>query len=104
MIPTGDRAHEGSALATGIGHLRCKLAGQQSNQNSEEQLLHAFMNRRDENAFANLVHRHGPIVLHVRRVCRRNQDERRQERQLDGEEVIKQEAAAVAVDEPGTDD
>jgi RNA polymerase sigma factor (sigma-70 family) len=54
-----------SALAAGIRHLRRKLAGQQPNQDSDEQLLHAFLTRRDDNAFAALMHRHGPMVLHV---------------------------------------
>lgn len=57
-----------SPLAAGIRHLRGKLAAQQRKEESDEQLLHAFTIRRDENAFAVLVRRHGPMVLHV---CRR---------------------------------
>ncbi len=57
-----------SALAAGIHLLRCKLAAQQPGEDSDEQLLHAFTSRRDERAFAALMHRHGPMVL---RVCRR---------------------------------
>jgi RNA polymerase sigma factor (sigma-70 family) len=64
-----------SALAAGIRHLRRKLAGQQPNQDSDEQLLQVFLTRRDDNAFAVLVHRHGPMVLHVcRRVLGHEQD------------------------------
>ena len=64
-----------SALAAGIRQLRGKLAGQQPNQDSDEQLLDAFLTRRDENAFAILVRRHGPMVLHVcRRVLGHEQD------------------------------
>jgi RNA polymerase sigma factor (sigma-70 family) len=64
-----------SALAAGIRQLRGKLAAQQSRENSDEQLLHAFLARRDEDAFAILVRRHGPMVLHVcRRVLGHEQD------------------------------
>jgi RNA polymerase sigma factor (sigma-70 family) len=44
------------------------MAAQRGQDESDEQLLHAFLSRRDENAFAVLVRRHGPMVLHV---CRR---------------------------------
>ncbi|HTU89471.1 MAG TPA: sigma-70 family RNA polymerase sigma factor [Gemmataceae bacterium] len=54
-----------SALAAGLRHLRRKLAAQQPNEDSDEQLLHAFTTRRDETAFAVLMRRHGPMVLHV---------------------------------------
>ncbi|MHB1424304.1 MAG: sigma-70 family RNA polymerase sigma factor [Gemmataceae bacterium] len=64
-----------SALAAGLRHLRGKLAAQQHNDDSDEQLLHAFTTRRDDNAFAVLVRRHGPMVLHVcRRVLGHEQD------------------------------
>lgn len=64
-----------SALAAGIRHLRRKLAGQQLSQDSDEQLLHAFLTRHDDSAFAALMHRHGPMVLHVcRRVLGHEQD------------------------------
>ncbi len=64
-----------SALAAGIRQLRRKLAGQQPSQDSDEQLLQAFMNRREDSAFAALVRRHGPMVLHVcRRVLGHEQD------------------------------
>ncbi len=57
-----------SALAASIRHLRGKLAAQQRHEDSDEELLHAFLNNRDDSAFAVLVRRHGPMVLHV---CRR---------------------------------
>jgi len=64
-----------SALAAALRHLRNKLAAQQCNENSDEQLLHAFAAHHDDNAFAILVRRHGPMVLHVcRRVLGHEQD------------------------------
>src|SRR5215469_4385522 len=64
-----------SALTAGIRHLRRKLAGQQSKQDSDEQLLHAFLTHRDDSAFAALMRRHGPMVLHLcRRVLGHEQD------------------------------
>ncbi len=64
-----------SALADGLRHLRGKLAAQQRHEECDEQLLHAFLSRRDECAFAVLVRRHGPMVLHVcRRVLGHQQD------------------------------
>jgi hypothetical protein len=64
-----------SALAAGIRHLRGKLASQQGNEKCDEQLLRAFLSNRDHNAFAALVRRHGPMVLHVcRRVLGHEQD------------------------------
>ncbi len=64
-----------SALAAGLRHLRCKLAAQQPSSDSDEHLLHAFTSRRDDSAFAVLVRRHGPMVLHVcRRVLGHEQD------------------------------
>jgi len=57
-----------SALAAGLRYLRCKLVVQQPHDDSDEQLLSAFISRHDETAFAILLHRHGPMVLHV---CRR---------------------------------
>src|SRR5581483_2522225 len=64
-----------SALAAGIRHLRNKLAQQGRHEESDEQLLHAFTSRRDDNAFAVLVRRHGPMVLHAcRRVLGNEQD------------------------------
>jgi RNA polymerase sigma factor (sigma-70 family) len=64
-----------SALAVGVRHLRGKMAAQQRREDSDEQLLEAFLARRDESAFAVLVRRHGPMVLHVcRRVLGHEQD------------------------------
>jgi RNA polymerase sigma factor (sigma-70 family) len=57
-----------SALSAGLRQLRHQLAAPQRREDSDEQLLHAFTSRRDDNAFAALVHRHGPMVL---KVCRR---------------------------------
>jgi RNA polymerase sigma factor (sigma-70 family) len=51
------------------------MAVQYRNEESDEQLLSAFTTRRDEDAFALLVRRHGPMVLHVcRRVLGQQQD------------------------------
>jgi RNA polymerase sigma factor (sigma-70 family) len=62
-------------LPAGIRHLRDRMAAQGRNGESDEQLLHAFTTRRDEDAFAVLVRRHGPMVLHVcRRVLEQQQD------------------------------
>ncbi len=64
-----------SALAASLRHLRGKLAAQQHSDDSDEQLLHAFLVGRDENAFAVLVRRHGPMVLNIcRRVLGHEQD------------------------------
>jgi RNA polymerase sigma factor (sigma-70 family) len=64
-----------SALAAGLRHLRGKLASQRDNEDSDEQLLHSFAACRDDSAFAVLVRRHGPMVLHVcRRVLGHEQD------------------------------
>jgi RNA polymerase sigma factor (sigma-70 family) len=64
-----------SALADGIRHLRGQLAAHERHAESDEQLLHAFLSRRDDSAFAVLVRRHGPMVLHVcRRVLGHEQD------------------------------
>jgi RNA polymerase sigma factor (sigma-70 family) len=64
-----------SALAEGLRNLRGKLIVQHLHAASDEQLLHAFLRRRDENAFAVLVRRYGPMVWHVcRRVLGHEQD------------------------------
>lgn len=64
-----------SALAAGLLQLRGRLAEQKRSEDSDEELLHVFLNRRDEAAFAVLVRRHGPMVLHVcRRVLGHEQD------------------------------
>jgi hypothetical protein len=64
-----------SALAAGLRHLRTKLAFADCNEESDEQLLHVFLSRRDDGAFAVFVRRHGPMVLQVcRRVLGHEQD------------------------------
>ncbi len=64
-----------NALAAGLRHLRSQMAGQRCNEESDEQLLDAFLSRRNEDAFAVLMRRHGPMVLHVcRRVLGQQQD------------------------------
>src|SRR5262245_64387808 len=57
-----------SALSAGIHYLRNIAAAQCRSEDCDEQLLHAFVAGRDENAFAALVRRYGPMVLGV---CRR---------------------------------
>ncbi len=64
-----------SAVLTSVRRLRSILAGQQGQEQSDEQLLSAFAEHRDEMAFAALVRRHGPMVLGVcRRVLGHEQD------------------------------
>ena len=64
-----------SAVLTSVRRLRGLLAAQQGQEQSDEQLLAAFANRRDDLAFAALVRRHGPMVLGVcRRVLGHEQD------------------------------
>ncbi len=64
-----------STLAVGLLHLRSQLAAQLRSTDSDEQLLHDFTTHRDESAFAVLLRRHGPMVLHVcRRVLGHEQD------------------------------
>ncbi len=64
-----------SAVLTSVRRLRSILAGQQGQEQSDEELLTAFADRRDEMAFAALVRRHGPMVLGVcRRVLGHEQD------------------------------
>jgi RNA polymerase sigma factor (sigma-70 family) len=55
-------------LDTLLRHIKQVTAGQAPGHQTDRQLLHDFASRRDENAFAGLVVRHGPMVL---RVCRR---------------------------------
>jgi RNA polymerase sigma factor (sigma-70 family) len=57
-----------SAVLTSVRRLRRLLAAQHGQEERDEQLLDAFANHHDENAFAALVRRHGPMVLGV---CRR---------------------------------
>jgi RNA polymerase sigma factor (sigma-70 family) len=64
-----------SALAAGVRHLRRVLATQRHRDESDELLLHAFADCRDDSAFAVLVRRHGPMVMGVcRRVLGHQQD------------------------------
>ncbi len=64
-----------SDVLTSVRHLRGLLAAQRSQDDSDEQLLHAFADRRDDLAFTTLVRRHGPMVLGVcRRVLGHEQD------------------------------
>lgn len=64
-----------SALAAGVRYLRNVVASQCHQQDSDEQLLHAFLAERDETAFAALVRRYGPMVGGVcRRVLGHEQD------------------------------
>ena len=61
-------------LTTALCHLR-RLAGQDAEGPSDGQLLHRFAAGRDEAAFADLVRRHGPLVLGAcRRVLRNAHD------------------------------
>lgn len=64
-----------SVVLSSVRRLRSLMAAQQGNEQSDEQLLSAFAQRREEIAFAALVRRHGPMVLSVcRRVLRHSQD------------------------------
>jgi RNA polymerase sigma factor (sigma-70 family) len=64
-----------STIETGVQCLRRLMASSGRQEESDELLLHAFLTRRDDSAFAVLVRRHGPMVLHVcRRVLGHEQD------------------------------
>jgi RNA polymerase sigma factor (sigma-70 family) len=64
-----------SAVLTSVRRLRNLLAAQHDHEQSDEQLLAAFAERRDDLAFAGLVRRHGPMVLNTcRRVLGHEQD------------------------------
>jgi RNA polymerase sigma factor (sigma-70 family) len=64
-----------SALAAGVRYLRNVLASQGHHEDSDEQLLRAFVVGRDETAFTALVGRYGPMVEGVcRRVLGHQQD------------------------------
>jgi DNA-directed RNA polymerase specialized sigma24 family protein len=65
-----------SPVLSSVRRLRSLMAArQQGGEQSDEQLLTAFADRRDETAFATLVRRHGPMVLSVcRRVLGHEQD------------------------------
>jgi RNA polymerase sigma factor (sigma-70 family) len=57
-----------SAVPASVRGLRHLLIEQRRQEESDEQLLHAFLAHSDETAFAALVRRHGPMVQNV---CRR---------------------------------
>jgi RNA polymerase sigma factor (sigma-70 family) len=58
-----------------IRRMRCRAHPRHENALSDSQLLERFLHRREEPAFAELVRRHGPMVLGVcRRVLRHAQD------------------------------
>src|SRR5579871_5392383 len=64
-------AHTASLLR----HIRSLAGGHEVNAPSDRELLQSFAGRRDESAFAELVRRHGPMVLSVcRRILHRSQD------------------------------
>jgi RNA polymerase sigma factor (sigma-70 family) len=64
-----------STVHAGVRRLQGLLAAQCRQDESDENLLHAFLTRRDDSAFTVLVRRHGPMVLHVcRRVLGHQQD------------------------------
>ena len=64
-----------STVPAGVRRLQGLLAAQCRQDESDENLLHAFLTRRDDSAFTVLVRRHGPMVLHVcRRVLGHQQD------------------------------
>ncbi len=64
-----------SALAAGVRYLRGVMALHGRDQENDEQLLHAFISRRDDSAFAALVGRYGPMVMNVcSRVLGQQQD------------------------------
>src|SRR5262249_28044666 len=72
MIGEMSRAREGPAVSGGasimaLNHFR-KLAGACGPEPTDRELLERFAAVRDEAAFAELVRRHGPLVLGV---CRR---------------------------------
>src|SRR5438876_1279825 len=47
-----------------LQHVRKILTAHQTEQLSDRELLRRFAQERDETAFATLVRRHGPMVLH----------------------------------------
>jgi RNA polymerase sigma factor (sigma-70 family) len=62
-------------LLTVLRHVRQLAARPRDGGPTDGELLHAFARRRDEDAFAALVRRHGPMVLGVcRRVLHHRQD------------------------------
>src|SRR5215510_12316059 len=63
-----------ATLSPVLRHVR-RLAASAAGEGTDRQLLERFSRRREEDAFAVLVKRHGPLVLGVcRRVLRHEQD------------------------------
>ncbi len=64
-----------SPTATFLQHLRQWAAGRGEEPTSDRELLQRFSSQRDEDAFAALLRRHGPMVLSVcRRILHQAQD------------------------------
>src|SRR5438132_5785042 len=62
-------------LGTVVRHIRELVASRATHEQTDRQLLEAFLAGRDERAFAEVLRRHGPLVLSVcRRVLRHEQD------------------------------
>src|SRR5438105_279143 len=62
-------------LGTVVRHIRDLVASRATHEQTDRQLLEAFLASRDERAFAEVVTRHGPLVLAVcRRVLGHQQD------------------------------
>src|SRR5437879_9147567 len=62
-------------LGTVVRHIRELVASRATHEQTDRQLLEAFLASRDERAFAEVVTRHGPMVLSVcRRVLGHQQD------------------------------
>src|SRR5438105_2910349 len=62
-------------LGTVVRHIRELVASRATHEQTDRQLLEAFLAGRDERAFAEVLRRHGPLVLAVcRRVLRHQQD------------------------------
>src|SRR5262249_54084900 len=63
-----ETAMAGAQLAAVVGHLRALTTQQRRGEQTDGELLRAFLSVGDQAAFAALMRRHGPMVL---RVCRR---------------------------------
>jgi DNA-directed RNA polymerase specialized sigma24 family protein len=62
-------------LHTLLRHFREMISGHETQELSDKQLLHRFAAEREQEAFAALVQRHGPLVWGVCwRVLRHSQD------------------------------
>src|SRR6267378_2564950 len=58
----------GNAVDVLLRQLRTYIAGQKAEGETDQDLLEQFLSKRDEASFAELLERHGPMVLGV---CRR---------------------------------